>query len=263
MFGSHNGLLVASCFFLLALSALSLPARAQDAAVVQRLQTHGGLSAAVATKLVTKLSKQMAKSADALVQQSDPLRIAASQALFHTPVPPDTMAAAKMRLRLYAGLNEWALGALFTAKPGAFAACTRDTGATQAECEALVAAAGNTSVAEVRNLAGGPPMAAVAVATVPRAQSGFGAAPAAGGSHFGHFSAASNGSAASTPHAVVAPAAAPTYAAASAKHFGGTAPGSGPHPVHTQQQAGLSQKEAYRLQREAYMARQKTVFEER
>jgi hypothetical protein len=95
-------------------------------------------------------------------------------------MPPDAMATAKVRLKLYAGLNEVALEALFAPKPGAIAACTRDVGASQSECEALVAAAGGSSVAKIRKVAGGPaPMPMMAAAPV---QSGYGAG---GVSHFG------------------------------------------------------------------------------
>jgi hypothetical protein len=87
---------------------------------------------------------------------NDPLRAALSQALLGSPVPPDQIAAAKVRLKLYAGLNEFALEAIFAPKPGAIAACVRDVGVSQSECESLVAAAGKTSVSQARQAAGGP-----------------------------------------------------------------------------------------------------------
>jgi hypothetical protein len=96
----------------------------------------------------------MKRAAD-MTNKNDPLRAAVSRALFGTPSPADTTAAAKVRLRLYAGLNAWALDNLFKPGSGAIAGCQRDFGANKGECEALVAASGNIDVAEARKLGGG------------------------------------------------------------------------------------------------------------
>ncbi len=258
----HNALLVLACGLAIGISVSALgpsAAHAEDGAVVQRLTGSGGLSAAAAKRLIAKVSQRMAKSADTLASANDPLRVALSNTLFHVPVPPDTMSAAKMRLKLYAGLNEAALEALFAPKGGAIASCVRATAATQPECEALVAAAGRVSVAEAKSSSGGPGLA-VAVVAPTRAQPA--AAPAAGGgSHFGRYDSG-----------FAKPAPAPAYVAAAPVQRAQPATF---QPVQRAQpaafhsapargaQPAVSAKEAYRLQREAYLARQKEQFEER
>ena len=62
------------------------------------------------------MSARMKRAAD-MTNDSDPLRVAVSQALYGTPVAGDAMKAAKIRLRLYAGLNDWALENLFAPRP--------------------------------------------------------------------------------------------------------------------------------------------------
>jgi hypothetical protein len=172
------------------LAAVGGQARAQDQSTIHRLASHGGMSSAAAKKLAAKVSQRMARAADAPPTVMDPLRAALSQALVGSPMPADAMATAKVRLKLYAGLNEFALEALFAPQAGAIAACVRDVDATQSECEALVAAAGNSSVSKIRRVAGGPPPAPM-MAAAPPVQSGYGAPPAgygappANGSHFG------------------------------------------------------------------------------
>ncbi|HKP63251.1 MAG TPA: hypothetical protein VJV78_41220 [Polyangiales bacterium] len=139
------------------------------------------MSSSAAKKLVGKVNVRMAKAADATAGASDPMRAAVSLALFQAPQPPNSMAAAKVRLRLYAGLNEWALEAIFTPQPGVIAGCVREVGASQSECEALVAAAARSSVAQIRPVAGG--------SAAPGGYAAQGAAPAAaGGGRFSRFS---------------------------------------------------------------------------
>jgi hypothetical protein len=166
-------------------SALAGTARADDENVVGRLSSNGGLSSSTAKKLVSKVNVRMAKAADATSSANDPMRAAVSLALFQAPQPPNSMAAAKVRLRLYAGLNEWALEAIFAPQPGVVAGCVREVGASQSECEALVAAAARSSVAQIRSIAGGsaPAMAGGAPA------GGYGGQQpaAAGGGRFGRF----------------------------------------------------------------------------
>jgi hypothetical protein len=291
------------------LLSLAGTARAEDdAAVVGRLTSHGGMSSSAAKKLVGKVNVRMAKAADATAGASDPMRAAVSLALFQAQQPPNSMAAAKVRLRLYAGLNEWALEAIFTPQPGVIAGCVREVGASQSECEALVAAAARSSVAQIRSVAGGAASAGYAAQ---------GAAPAAaGGGRFGRFSSG---------YSAAPAAAAPRYAPPQQQYQPqyqqqqyqaapryGAQPGYGyqqpqqaaprypqqnyappqqyqarpaqqgyapqayqrpaavaapvapppPQPVisaHEQQ----SRKDAYKAQREAYLARQKQQFEER
>jgi hypothetical protein len=174
---TRNALLIAC-----SLAAISGSVRAEDQAVVHRLSSNGGLSSTAAKKLMAKVSQRMARAADAPPSVMDPLRAALSQALTGAPVPADPMATAKVRLKLYAGLNEVALEALFAPQPGGIAACVRDVGASQSECEALVAAAARSSVAQVRGVAGGPAAGAM-MAAAPAPAYG---APAAGGSRFGN-----------------------------------------------------------------------------
>ena len=171
------------------LFALAGTAHADDAEVADRLTSHGGLSSSAAKKLVSKVNVRMAKAADATAGANDPMRAAVSLALFQTPQPPNSMAAAKVRLRLYAGLNEWALEAIFAPQPGVVGGCVREIGATTSECEALVAAAAKSSVAQIRSVAGGSaaPVAAPAFAGQQQAPA------AAGGGRFSRFNSGYQG----------------------------------------------------------------------
>jgi hypothetical protein len=284
---SLRNVLLSACL----VSTLAGTARAEDDSVVRRLSSNGGLSSSAAKKLISKVNVRMAKAADATAASNDPMRAAVSLALFQVPTPPNSMAAAKVRLRLYAGLNEWALESIFAPQPGVIAGCVREVGASQSECEALVAAAAKSSVAQIRSVAGG------AAAPVAAAPAYGGAAPAAnGGGRFGRFSSGYQ----------AAPAAAPSYAPAPVY---GPAPAYGypqqqyARPMPPQQQYGYQQqyarpmpqqqyappqqyarpvvaptpvaapmiapqdaqsrKDAYRAQREAYLARQKAQFEDK
>jgi hypothetical protein len=201
---SLRDVLLSACL----VTAMAGTARAaDDENVVSRLSSNGGLSSSAAKKLVSKVNVRMAKAADATAAMNDPMRAAVSLALFQSPTPPNSMAAAKVRLRLYAGLNEWALEAIFAPQPGVIAGCVREVGASQSECEALVAAAAKSSVAQIRSVAGG---SAAPVAAAPAQQYGGGGyanAPAAnGGSRFGRFNSGYQ----------QAPVAAPRYGAAPA-----------------------------------------------
>jgi hypothetical protein len=303
-----RNLMLTACFV-----GLAGTARAEDdAAVVGRLTSHGGMSSSAAKKLVGKVNVRMAKAADATARASDPMRAAVSLALFQAPQPPNSMAAAKVRLRLYAGLNEWALEAIFTPQQGVVAGCVREVGASQSECEALVAAAARSSVAQIRSVAGG---------AAPAGYAAQGAAPAAaGGGRFGRFSSGYS-AAPAAPRYGAAPAyappqqqypqqqypqqqyqAAPRYGAqpgygyqqpqaaprypqqnyAPPQQYQARPPQQGyapqayqrpavaapvappppPRPVISAQEQ-QSRKEAYKAQREAYLARQKQQFEER
>jgi hypothetical protein len=175
---SLRSVLLSACL----VTTMAGSARADDENVVSRLSSNGGLSSSAAKKLVGKVNVRMAKAADATSGANDPMRAAVSLALFQAATPPNSMAAAKVRLRLYAGLNEWALEAIFAPQPGVIAGCVREVGASQSECEALVAAAAKSSVAQIRSAAGG----AAPMAAGPAPAYG-GAAPAADGGRFGRF----------------------------------------------------------------------------
>jgi len=220
------------------------------------------------------------------------MRAAVSLALFQAPNPPNSMAAAKVRLRLYAGLNEWALEAIFAPQPGVIAGCVREIGASQSECEALVAAAAKSSVAQIRSIAGGP---AAAAAPAPAYAAPAPAPAAPGGSRFGRFNSGfqaapaaqqqyaapqgyapprqqgyapprQQGYAPPPQQGYNAPRYAPPQQQASARPVAPAyqRPVAPPPaaPVVSQQEQ-LSRKEAYKAQREAYLARQKQQFEER
>ncbi len=143
----------------LALGAVGSTAAAQDAQVVKRITKYGKLSRGEAKRLAKNVSKRMKRAAD-MTGQQDALRSAVSRALFNTPQPADQMAAAKVRLRLYGGLNAWALDNLFKPRPGAIATCTRDLGVKRKQCEALIAAGGKISLADARKLGAGNAVAA-------------------------------------------------------------------------------------------------------
>jgi hypothetical protein len=275
----RNVALTVSCLVVIAGTA-----SADDSAVVSRLTSHGGLSSSSAKKLVGKVNMRMAKSADATAASGDPMRAAVSLALFQSPNPPNSTAAAKVRLRLYAGLNEWALEAIFTPQPGVIAGCVREIGASQSECEALVAAAAESSVARIRSQSQGPAHAPPAAAPSYASRSAAPvAAPAAaaGGSRFGRFDSGFRAGSA-PPQQYAAPkqqyaapsrpttsyqrapapqqvAAAPAYQRPAPAAYAAAAPAA---PAVSEEEL-QSRKEAYKAQREAYLARQKAAFDER
>lgn len=148
-------ILLALC---LTVGAVGNTAAAQDAEVVKRLTKYGKLSKGEAKRVAKDLSKRMKRAAD-MTNQRDPLRMAVSQALFNTPAPADQMASAKVRLRLYAGLNAWALDNLFKPRPGAIQGCVANYGASSKQCEALVAAGGKVSLADARKQGAGAAIA--------------------------------------------------------------------------------------------------------
>lgn len=140
----------------IALLITASSASAEDETVVRRLTKHGQLRRGESESLADGISKRMRRAAD-MTNAQDPLRMAVSRALYKVPVTKDPMAAAKIRLRLYAGLNEWALEHLFAPRPGGLAQCQQDFAVTGRQCEALVAAAGRIPAEEASRLAGGQP----------------------------------------------------------------------------------------------------------
>jgi hypothetical protein len=169
---------VAAAVLLLSVSSVS----ADDDAVAKRLTKHGQLRRGESESLAENISKRMKRAAD-MTSAQDPLRIAVGRAL-GIKNPNDAMSAAKIRLRLYAGLNEWALDNLFVPKPGGIGRCQQEFGVSSRQCEALIAAAGRVSSEEASKLAGGapPPMPAVQAQMASNRP-----APAAGGSRFGKY----------------------------------------------------------------------------
>jgi hypothetical protein len=222
---------------------------AEDHAVSHRLSAHGKLSSAAAKKLASKVSQRMARSADAPPTLIDPLRVSLSQALLGVPVAQDQITAAKVRLKLYAGLNEFALEALFAPRPGAIAGCVRDVGASESECAALVAADAKAPVSKVRSVAGGPavsPMMAAAPMGAPAGGSRFGGGAPAGGSRFGGQQQ---------------PQAAPQGGFANTNQQQGFGGGYRP-PQAYQQQPQVYQQQAYQQQPQAYQPQPQQAYQQ-
>ena len=124
-----------------AVGALLLPAFASSAhadaeEVARRLDKYGKLSSGEARKLVSSVSSRMKRAAD-MTSANDPVRQAVAVALGSANAN-DAMTAAKIRLRLYAGLNEWALDNLFAPRPGAMATCTGQFGLRGKACDGLM-----------------------------------------------------------------------------------------------------------------------------
>jgi len=155
--------------FACSLAAVSGVAHAEDQVVVRRLSSNGKLTSSHAKQLASKVTQRLARAADAPPSVADPLRAALSQALLGTPLPPDQISAAKVRLKLYAGLNEFALESIFAPRKGAIATCERDVDLTKKECEALVAAAGKLPLSKAKRVASGPANAPMMAAAVPAA----------------------------------------------------------------------------------------------
>jgi hypothetical protein len=271
-------------------TAFSGTAHADDPAVLKRLASNGGFKGNHGKQLVAKVNQRLARAADMPPTMIDPVRVAVNQAMLGTPSAADQISAAKVRLKLYAGLNVSMLEAMFAPKRGAIATCVRDVSMTSKECAALIAAAGKTSVAKAKKKAAGPaapPVMVAATAPVPAASA---TAQASSGSRFGsRFSSgyqppAAQASVAQAPvaqapvtqaaraqpqavaqapqQARYAPARAPAVAAAPAPAYIASA---SPQPAASAGFAGgdAARKEAYKAQREAYMARQRQQFEER
>jgi hypothetical protein len=183
--------------------------------------------------------------------------MAVSQALFGAAAPPDQMAAAKVRLRLYAGLNEWALDNLFVPSPGAVGACSSAYGLTAKECQALLAAGGRTSVADAARIGAGsaPPEARPQPAYRQSQPASYGyapqPAPGAQPSRFGRYDSGFRPAA--------QPAAAPAHARPVARPVAAARPvAPPPNPA-----AAANRKAEYERQRQAYLERKRQEMEAR
>lgn len=244
-------ILVLAFSFVLA-TATTAAAAGDDPAVARRLTRFGGLNKGTARKVAKKVGARMSKSADNFAPANDPLRVAVSQALFGSPTPGSPMDSAKIRLRLFGGLNKWALETLFRPQEGQIAACQANFKLNARECEALVAAAGSISVADARELGGGaagnrmaarrPAPRAVPRRAPPRRAAAHRATPPRG--RFGNFDSGFHGKQAARPVARPAPRPAARPAVAARRP---AAPA-----VNTN---GMSTAEAYRARRAARMAR--------
>lgn len=222
-----------------ALSLASATAHADEGAT-KRLTKFGKLAPAAASKVANAVSSRMKRAAD-MANSSDPLRVAVSQALFNTPMPSDQMAAAKVRLRLYAGLNEWALDNVFTPKPGAIASCINSFQLQPSECEALIAAGGKTSLAEASKRGGGAaPGGAPQMAQAPQGGGGGGYARPAGG---GGYARPAGGGGYARPMGGAGGYGRPQYGQQQPPQGGYRAP---------QQYGGYQQQGGYRPQQQGY-----------
>jgi hypothetical protein len=240
--------MVRSVRFVVALLIVGLgtgTAFAEDETVVRRLTKHGALGRNQAQSLARDVSKRMKQAAD-MTAADDPLRMAMSRAIGIAPGKQDAMAAAKIRLRLYAGLNEWALDNLFAPKPGALARCQQELKLTSRQCDALVAASGRISVEEASNLGGG---AAQAGASMVAAASRAAPQQAANG----RFQRYDSGYRGAQPAARPTPqpmAARPVQPVAAARPM--------PQPV-----VATNTKNDYQARRAAYLERQRLQMEAR
>jgi hypothetical protein len=271
------------------LAASSSRAQADDdGEVIKRLTKYGKLSGGEAKRLERTVSGRLKRAAD-ITNNSDPLRMAVSNALYGTPVPADQMAAAKVRLRLYAGLNEWALDQLFAPRPGAVATCTNNYGLSKSDCEALIAAGGRTSLGDAARLGSGTPVGGPAVSPQPQygarpayGQPAYGPQPAYGQPAYGQprygqapaygaqpsrFGASYNSGYQQRPvqNYGPAPAAAgyaPGYAAQRPVAAARPVPMAAPQPMAPRQSAA-ERKAEYARQRQAYLDRKKQEMEAR
>lgn len=234
---------VAAAMLLISASGVS----AEDEGVSRRLTKYGQLRRGESESLSENVSKRMKRAAD-MTSAQDPLRAAVARALGVTN-PNDAMSAAKIRLRLYAGLNEWALENLFAPQPGGIGRCQQEFGVTLRQCEALVAAAGRVPAEEASKLAGGapPPMPAAR----PQQQMAVNrpVAQPANGSRFGKYDSGYRPAAAAAPQP--APVARPTMQ---------------PRPMAPQPMAAApnpNAKEEYARKRAEYLERQRQEMEAR
>lgn len=214
-------LVINGALALLAPAVLASSASAEDEEVARRLGKYGKLSSAEARKVASNVSGRMKRAAD-MTNNDDPLRSAVSSALYGARMPADAMAAAKVRLRLYAGLNEWALDSLFAPRPGALAICTGQFGLRAPDCQALLAASGRMSTAEASRLAGGKPIATATAAAPVQQRPAYAPAPAAQPmqqSRFGRYDSGFRGGA--QPQAGYAAAPRPAYGPAPRPAGGG------------------------------------------
>lgn len=225
---------------------------ADRAEAVKQLVSRGGLKKRDARKVIGKVAARMAKSADNFAPADDALRVAFSQELFGTDVPPNRMKAAKVRLKLFAGPSSWALSALFGSGRGA--SCQREFGLSGKQCKALVVAGGGKPGAQASAKAHSPshrPQAKPSVA--PRAGKGK--------SRFARYDSGYRAKSKKTP----AKASAAKSYRFSAKSKGPTATASrvaAKKPVITAAHSA-STKNAYQARRKAYMERQKARLEAR
>lgn len=125
-------------------------ARADERAVLKRLKSYGELSSTEAQELVDKISQRMRVAAD-ITNADDPVRLAVSHALYDAAAPTDAAATSMVRLRLYAGLTEWALDQVFSSRRAVSKVCT-ESGVSAESCRSLLAAGQSVALAEISPL---------------------------------------------------------------------------------------------------------------
>ena len=272
--GGKGGVWVTGSWVLGVAVAFAASTAYADDAAQKRLSKHGKLSGGDANRVAAAVSARMKRAAD-MTGANDPLRMAVSNALFGTPVPADQVAAAKVRLRLYAGLNEWALDNLFEPRPGAVAACTSSYGLTAKDCHALLAAGGRTSVADAARQGGGgaAPVAPAPAYGQPQPQYGY-AQPAAQPSRFGRYDSGFRPGAQPQPAAAAyGQPARPMYGQPARPVYGQPAarpmpvarpmPAARPAPPPPNPALAANRKAEYERKRQEYLERKKQEMEAR
>ena len=141
-----------STAILIAVACLDLTppsaAHAENRPVTNRLKDYGELSEAQSRALIKAVSKRM-KRASTHRAAKDPVRLSVKHAL-----AAESRSArrndARVRRRLRAGLDLWALEHLFAPRPAAFEHCGREFRLSSNLCESLLAAGGGISIAGVQ-----------------------------------------------------------------------------------------------------------------
>jgi hypothetical protein len=247
-----------------AISGLTTSAFADNDATARIAKVAGKSKA---KRIAKTVSKRMSKSATVTNKPNDPIRVRTSLAVAGAPVPSDKKTEAKVRLYLYAGLNDWALDELFKPEKGAIKACQRDFKLSAVDCKALVAASGDMSMNEAADAGGGaaPPLPTAGVAqrstggyaaARPRYQArpAYRAAPAPSG-RFKKYDSGFRGGGGAAPSY----AAQPRYQARPAAQPRAR-PMARPAP---QRRAAPQPKPDYKAQRQAYLDRLKKRMEAR
>jgi hypothetical protein len=155
-------------------------ASADNKAVVKRLKTYADLSESDARSVIEKVAQRMKVAAD-VSNTRDPLRVAVSQALYDTASPENESEMSMVRLRLYAGLTQWALDNLFSSRRAVTSICSVQSELDAEDCRALLAASQSVPLDDISPLRLKPTPQreeAVAVAAPARvARPNYGSAP--------------------------------------------------------------------------------------
>jgi hypothetical protein len=123
--------------------------RADRDVVVERLTEYGELSVVQARALRSVISKRMARAK----REGDGVRVAVEQAIAGSRSGAGgAKSSAELKKRLRAGLDRWALEALFAPGPSSMVTCSHMFRLSAGRCDALLAAAGEVPLARVAAL---------------------------------------------------------------------------------------------------------------